>query len=76
MASTTSLNYDEHFTRLQTIAKKLQQSPNLNVDELLGDVKTALESYGFCRQRIDAADAELKDLLAKAAPAEGTGATE
>lgn len=74
MASTKTLSYAEHLARLKGIAARLQGQKDPDVEQLLGDVKDAQESYGFCRERITAAMGELSKLLGQADASEPTKA--
>lgn len=56
-------SFNEHYRRLEQIANKVSQQKDLDVDQLLDDVKEAIESYDFCKARLDAATVELDRLL-------------
>jgi exodeoxyribonuclease VII small subunit len=63
MASESAKTFSDHFKRLQDVASKLQSQKDIDVEQLLQDVKDGTESYNFCKQRIESATEELNRLL-------------
>ena len=60
MPSTNTTKYSEAYATLEKVSEKLQTVTNLDVDELVTDVKTAVQAYQTCKGRIDAATKELE----------------
>lgn len=52
-----------HYQQLQTIAQQLKENTNPDIDEVLKQVKQAVESYQICKTRLDAATQELDKIM-------------
>jgi exodeoxyribonuclease VII small subunit len=63
--------YAEAYRKLTEIAERLRKGGPDNVDTLVADFRSAMESYRFCQERLDAIrteiDAELDRLKPEAA---------
>lgn len=57
------MNYQDHYNRLAAIAQQLSRQEQVNVDQLLPMVDEALQSYHFCKDRLDAVERLLAEKL-------------
>jgi exodeoxyribonuclease VII small subunit len=57
------MNYQEHYQRLSQIANQLSRQDMVDVDQLLPMVDDAMQSYNFCKTRLDAVEKLLAEKL-------------
>lgn len=67
----TSKKYQENYEILKEKAEKLKDTKEIDVDDLLDDVKQAMAAYRVCKDRIEKVQTELGELL-KDAPGSTT----
>lgn len=53
-------SYQQHFQKLQNIAELLKQE-NVDIDKLIPMVEEAMQSYQYCKNRIDSVKEILQD---------------
>ncbi len=63
MAANDTQKFITHYQKLQTIAQQLKENANPDIDEVLKQVKQAVESYQICKTRLDAATQELDKIM-------------
>ena len=63
MAANETQKFITHYQQLQTIAQQLKENVNPDIDEVLKQVKQAVESYQICKARLDAATQELDKIM-------------
>ena len=63
MSANDKQKFITHYQKLQTIAQQLKENANPDIDEVLKQVKQAVESYQICKTRLDAATQELDKIM-------------
>lgn len=63
MTANDTQKFITHYQKLQTIAQQLKDNANPDIDEVLKQVKQAVESYQICKTRLDAATQELDKIM-------------
>lgn len=63
MAANDTQKFITHYQKLQMIAQQLKENANPDIDEVLKQVKQAVESYQICKTRLDAATQELDKIM-------------
>lgn len=63
MSANDTQKFITHYQQLQTIAQQLKDNTNPDIDEVLKQVKLAVESYQICKTRLDAATQELDKIM-------------
>jgi exodeoxyribonuclease VII small subunit len=63
MSANDTQKFITHYQKLQTIAQQLKENANPDIDEVLKQVKQAVESYQICKTRLDAATQELDKIM-------------
>jgi len=56
-------SFKENYQTLQTIAQKLSDSSDVDIDELVPMVDEATRAYQLCKSRIEAVEAALANRL-------------
>jgi exodeoxyribonuclease VII small subunit len=51
---TQATTFRSHYANLRTIAEAMRSQQDLDIDQLIPMVDSALESYKVCRERLDA----------------------
>lgn len=74
MPANDTQKFITHYQQLQSIAQQLKENANPDIDEVLKQVKQAVESYQICKTRLDAATQEL-DKIMQGVEGEGAKAT-
>ncbi|MEZ4387541.1 MAG: exodeoxyribonuclease VII small subunit [Candidatus Krumholzibacteriia bacterium] len=60
----SKLSFSEAVAEVETIVARLENEQT-DVDELSGEVRRAVELITACRERLDATDGEVRELVAK-----------
>jgi exodeoxyribonuclease VII small subunit len=63
MPANDTQKFITHYQKLQGIAQQLKENANPDIDEVLKQVKEAVESYQICKTRLDAATKELDKIM-------------
>jgi exodeoxyribonuclease VII small subunit len=63
MSANDTQKFITHYQKLQGIAQQLKENANPDIDEVLKQVKQAVESYQVCKDRLDAATKELDKIM-------------
>ncbi len=63
MSANETQKFITHYQKLQSISQQLKENTNPDIDEVLKQVKQAVESYQVCKDRLDAATKELDKIM-------------
>lgn len=56
-------SFNQNYRTLKTIAERLRNQREPDIDALVEDVKTGMQAYQACKERLDAVEAALKEFL-------------
>lgn len=59
----TAESFKENYQKLQTIAQKLSDTSDVDIDELVPMVDEATRAYQLCKSRIEAVESALSNRL-------------